>query len=108
DGYLNVTQAGRLLMWKVRLRAFYDNTLFPLIVGHIESYRYDYPGTDKDAVCAITITDGMSVLAQQQFPINYTRDSETPAARMGSALTTAGIGASFQSVANADTTEVAP
>src|SRR6266540_6507083 len=44
DGYFNFTQTGRLLMRKVRLRAFYNNTYFPLITGHIESYRYSYPG----------------------------------------------------------------
>jgi hypothetical protein len=108
DGYFNFTQTGRLLMRKVRLRAFYDSTIFPLITGHIESYRYSYPGTDKDAVCEITIADGMKVLAQQSFPINYVRENETPALRIGSALTTAGVGATFQSVVNTDATEVAP
>src|SRR6266542_3988183 len=108
DGYFNFTQAGRLLMRRVRLRAFYDNTYFPLLTGHIESYKYVYPGVDHDAVCEIMISDGLKVLAQQAFPTTYTRENEAPSARVISALTTAGIGASYQSVVNVGTTEVAP
>jgi hypothetical protein len=110
DGYFNFTQPGRLLMRKVRLRAFYNNTFFPLLTGHIESFRYSYPGVDADAICEITIADGMKVLAQQVFPTDYVRENETPIVRLASALTEAGIGDSYQSL-NATyiaTDEVAP
>src|SRR6266545_3806136 len=98
DGYFNFTQTGRLLMRRVRLQAYYNNTYFPLITGHIESCRYSYPGVDHDAVCEITIADGMKVLAQQVFPVTYVRENETPIVRLASALTQAGIGTSYQSL----------
>jgi hypothetical protein len=98
DGYFNFTQAGRLLMRRVRFRAYYNSTYSPLITGHIESYRYLYPGVDHDAICEITIADGMKVLAQQVFPVDTVRENETPVVRLAAALTTAGVGASYQSL----------
>jgi hypothetical protein len=98
DGYFNFTQAGRLLMRRVRFRAYYNSTYFARITGHIESYRYLYPGVDHDAICEITIADGMKVLAQQSFPVDYVRENEASVARLASALTTAGVGTSFQSL----------
>src|SRR6266545_2066999 len=110
DGYFNFTLTGRLLMRRVRLQAYYNSIFFPLITGHIESYRYLYPGVDHDAVCEITIADGMKVLAQQTFPTDYVRENETPIVRLASALTEAGIGSSYQNL-NATyiaTNELAP
>jgi len=95
-------------MRKVLLRAFYDNTYFPLLTGHIESYRYGYPGVDHDAVCEVTIADGMKILAQQAFPTSYIRETETPAVRVQAALFAAGVGASYQSITNVATTALAP
>jgi len=110
DGMFNFTQPGRLLMRRARLRAFFDGVYYPLITGHIESYQYSYPGVDKDAVCQIKIVDGLKVLAQQLFPTDYSRDEEPSDARVVSALTEAGIGASFQNVPGAyvDSSLVAP
>jgi hypothetical protein len=108
DGYFSPSQPGRLLGRKVRLRAYYDSTFFPLIVGHIESYQFMYPGTDMDAVCQVSIADGMKVLAQQEFRTDYVRENEAPSVRVVSALTEAGIGSSYQSVVNTLGTQVAP
>jgi hypothetical protein len=98
DGLFNFTQPGRLLMRRARLRAFFDGTYYPLITGHIESYQYGYPDPNADAVCQITIADGLKVLAQQVFPTDYVRDEEVPGDRVASALTEAGVGPSYQNV----------
>jgi hypothetical protein len=109
DGYLNFTQTGRLLMRRARLSVIYDQTVYRLLTGHIDSYRYSYPGVDKDAVCELTISDGLKVLAQQVFPANYQRENESTSARVANVLTTGGIGSSYQSiVGSVSVNEVAP
>jgi hypothetical protein len=98
DGYFNFTEAGRLLMRRVRFQAYYNSTFFPVITGHIDSYRYLYPNVDHDAICEITIADGMKVIAQQSYPVDYVRENEASVVRLESALTTAGVGTSSQSL----------
>jgi hypothetical protein len=98
DGYFNPGQPGRMLMRRARLSCLYDQITYRLLTGHIDSWRYSYPGTDKDAIVELTISDGLKVLAQQQFPTTYVRENETPVARIANALTTAGIGTSYQSI----------
>jgi hypothetical protein len=98
DGYFNPGQPGRMLMRRARLSCVYDWQTYRLLTGHIDSWHYSYPGTDKDAIVEITISDGLKVLAQQQFPTTYLRENEGVSARIANALTTAGIGSSYQSI----------
>lgn len=109
DGYFNPGTAGRLLMRKARLQAYYNNEYKPLITGFIESYRFSYPGTDKDAIVELTISDGLKVLALQQYTSSYQRENEAPQARLVDALLAAGIGTSYHSfVGTISTNELAP
>jgi hypothetical protein len=109
DGYFNPGQPGRLLMRRARLSCRYDQITYRLLTGHIDSWRYSYPGTDKDAIVELTISDGLKVLAQQQFPTTYIRENESVSARLANALTTAGIGSSYQSiVGTVSTNQLAP
>jgi hypothetical protein len=99
DGYLNPGQPGRMLMRRARLSCVYDHNTYRLLTGHIDSWHYSYPSVDKDAIVEVTVSDGLKVLAQQAFPPTYIREAETVSARLVNALTTAGIGSSYQSVA---------
>jgi hypothetical protein len=110
DGYLNFGQPGRLLLRRARLQAFYDASYFPLFTGHIESYRYSYPGVDHDAVVELTLSDGLKVLGLQQLPASYVREAESADLRVGSVLEVAGIGESYRNVpaTYVDTDPLAP
>lgn len=110
DGFLNFGNPGVLLLRRARLRALWDGDYFELFTGHVESYRYSYPGTDKDAVVELVLADGLKVLAQQAFPPSFVREAETAGARVPAVLDTAGIGATARDV-NAtyiDTHQLAP
>jgi hypothetical protein len=98
DGYFNPGNPGILLLRRARLSAIWDGTTFPLLTGHVESYRYSYPGPDVDAYVDLTLTDGLKVLAKQQLPASFVREVENTAARVPAVLTGAGVGSSYQNL----------
>lgn len=109
-GEFNPGVANRLLMKRVRLSALYDSQVFPIMAGYIDAYRYGYPGTDTDAVVELVISDGLKVLAQQVFPLSYSRENEPALARLLSCFAAAGIPPALQSVPSSflDTDDLAP
>lgn len=66
---LAVYSGSLLPMRRMRVRATFDGTTYPLFYGYIDSFSHAYAGPhDGDITCTITATDGFGLLEAAELP----------------------------------------
>lgn len=55
-------------MRRVRIRATFGETTYPVLDGFLDKIVLEYPGTGKNAVATMQVTDGFKILARTDLP----------------------------------------